>query len=189
MLANKTSPLGNHRGITAGAGRGGRACARPHPTRSVTCAPRRSTIASPPTIMSDSINVVFPRKLLKEFISLYQRLPCLWDKHCASYKMKHKRHEAITKLTQLVQMYDPSATRVHVLRKIESLRACVRREYKRVQNSKKTAENESEIYTPHLWYYDLFSFMFQTEDTSQEFEKTKESASSPQSTTVVRMYK
>ncbi|XP_022827975.1 uncharacterized protein LOC111357455 [Spodoptera litura] len=134
--------------------------------------------------MSDTINVVFPRKLLKEFISLYQRQPCLWDKHCVSYKMKNKRHEAITKLTQLVQMYDPSATRVHVLRKIESLRACVRREYKRVQNSKKTAENESEIYTPHLWYYDLFSFMFQTEDTTQEFEKTKEGASSPQSTTV-----
>ncbi|KAF9410454.1 hypothetical protein HW555_010456 [Spodoptera exigua] len=134
--------------------------------------------------MSDSINVVFPRKLLKEFISLYQRQPCLWDKHCASYKMKHKRHEAITKLTQLVQLYDTSATRVHVLRKIESLRACVRREFKRVQNSKKTAENESDIYTPHLWYYDLFSFMFQAEEPSQEFEKTKEVAASPQSTSV-----
>lgn len=172
-------------------GRGARgASLRPAPPNTLSdlrAAPLDDRVAA--NNMSDSINVVFPRKLLKEFISLYQRLPCLWDKHCASYKMKHKRHEAITKLTQLVQMYDPSATRVHVLRKIESLRACVRREYKRVQNSKKTAENESEIYTPHLWYYDLFSFMFQTEDTSQEFEKTKESVSSPQSTTVVRMYK
>lgn len=81
--------------------------------------------------------------------------------------MKHKRHESITKLTQLVQEYDPTATRVHVLRKIESLRACVRREYKRVQDSKKTATNEDEVFTPHLWYYDLFSFMFQAEEMTE----------------------
>lgn len=131
--------------------------------------------------MADAVNVVFPRKLVKEFITLYQSLPCLWDKHCISYKMKHKRHEAITKLTQLVQEYDPSATRVHVLRKIESLRACVRREHKRVQHSKKIAENEADIYTPHLWYYDLFSFMFQTDEMNADYDKSKgiENTSSP----------
>ncbi|KAJ8717082.1 hypothetical protein PYW08_005481 [Mythimna loreyi] len=128
--------------------------------------------------MADAVNVVFPRKLVKEFITLYQNQPCLWDKHCISYKMKHKRHEAITKLTQLVQEYDPSATRVHVLRKIESLRACVRREHKRVQRSKMLAENEADIYTPHLWYYDLFSFMFQTDEMNAEYDKSKEGTSS-----------
>lgn len=94
--------------------------------------------------------------------------------------MKHKRHEAITKLTQLVQEYDPSATRVHVLRKIESLRACVRREHKRVQHSKSIAQNEDDIYTPHLWYYDLFSFIFQTEEMNQSYDKSKRITDSPQ---------
>ncbi|CAH0590485.1 unnamed protein product [Chrysodeixis includens] len=123
--------------------------------------------------MTDTLNVVFPRKLLKEFITLYKNLPCLWDKNCVSYKMKVKRHEAVTKLTQLVQTYDHSATRVHVLRKIESLRACVRREFKKVQDSKATAANEDEVYTPHLWYYELFSFMFNDDMNETSFTKNK----------------
>ncbi|XP_053614221.1 uncharacterized protein LOC128677416 isoform X2 [Plodia interpunctella] len=110
----------------------------------------------------DVSNVVFPRKLLTEFIAMYQNLPCLWDRECATYKNKKKRHEAISKLTELVQKYDTSATRVHVLRKIESLRACVRREHKRVVESRQMS-NGGEIYVPQLWYYDLFSFMFKDE--------------------------
>ncbi|KAL0870060.1 hypothetical protein ABMA27_006222 [Loxostege sticticalis] len=105
-------------------------------------------------------NVVFPRKLLKRFIQLYKDLPCLWDKNCFAYKHKQKRHDAISKLTQLVQEYDPTATRVHVLRKIESLRACVRREHKRVVDSRRKATCPEEIYVPTLWYYDSFSFFY-----------------------------
>ncbi|XP_049701134.2 uncharacterized protein LOC126055551 [Helicoverpa armigera] len=137
--------------------------------------------------MSDAVNIVFPRKLIKEFITLYQNLPCLWDKYCISYKMKYKRREAITKLTELVQEYDPAATRVHVMRKIESLRACVRREHKRVLHSRKVAESDAEVYKPHLWYYDLFSFIFRAEEVGGEYDsndKSKPSASSPQYTIV-----
>lgn len=105
-------------------------------------------------------SVVFPRKLLKKFILLYKELPALWDRNNPAYKLKPKRHEAITTLTELVQQHDPTATRVHVLRKIESLRACVRREHKRVRDSRRTANSPDEIYKPHLWYYDLFSFVF-----------------------------
>lgn len=105
-------------------------------------------------------NVVFPRKLLKKFILLYRELNCLWDKKCPGYKHKKRRHDAVTKLTELVQKYDSTATRVHVLRKIESLRACVRREYKKVQDSRALATSPDEIYIPQLWYYDMFSFVF-----------------------------
>lgn len=104
-------------------------------------------------------SVIFPRRLLKKFILMYKELPCLWDRHCDTYKHKQKRHEAVTRLTELVQEHDPTATRVHVLRKIESLRACVRREHKRVRDSRRKATSRDEIYKPHLWYYDLFSFV------------------------------
>uniref|UniRef100_A0A2A4IU44 MADF domain-containing protein n=1 Tax=Heliothis virescens TaxID=7102 RepID=A0A2A4IU44_HELVI len=185
MLADKMYSRRRRRGDETREGRGTEPAPRaPHPTRSVTCAPRRSSNAYRSNKMSDAVNIVFPRKLVKEFITLYQNLPCLWDKYCISYKMKYKRHEAITKLTQLVQEYDPSATRVHVLRKIESLRACVRREHKRVEHSKKIAETEADIYTPHLWYYDLFSFIFRTDEINEEYNKEKPSASSPQQTIV-----
>lgn len=135
--------------------------------------------------MADN-TVVFPRKLLKKFILLYKDLPCLWDKECPAYKIKKKRHDAITKLTELVQEFDPTATRVHALRKIESLRACVRREYKRVKDSRRKANSEDEIYTPHLWYYDLFSFIFKNEEN--EYKLMKEGTGSPDGAAVSIFY-
>lgn len=134
------------------------------PTRLVTCATRRSSNANK---MAQS-NVVFPRKLLKKFILMYKELNCLWDRKCLAYKHKKKRHDAVTKLTELVQKYDSTATRVHVLRKIESLRACVRREYRKVQDSRLQATNPDEIYTPHLWYYDMLSFVFGEEESNSK---------------------
>lgn len=116
-------------------------------------------------------NVVFPRTLLKKFILLYRELSCLWDRKCTGYKHKKKRHNAITKLTELVQKYDSTATRVHVLRKIESLRACVRREYKKVQDSRTQATNPDEVYIPHLWYYDMLSFVFGEEGSNLKLEQ------------------
>lgn len=143
--------------------------------RSVTCAPRRL-----PNVLNerdknkmvDISSVVFPRKLLKRFIQLYKESPCLWDRECTTYKSKQKRHDAVSKLTELVQEYDSTATRVHVLRKIESLRACVRREHKRVIESRQIASTPDEIYTPQLWYYDLFSFVFQDDPSSCKIKAT-----------------
>ncbi|XP_013187567.1 uncharacterized protein LOC106132646 isoform X2 [Amyelois transitella] len=126
----------------------------------------------------DLSNVVFPRKLLKEFILMYRDSPCLWKRDCLSYKNKKKRHDAISKLTELVQQYDGCATRVHVLRKIESLRACVRREHKRVVDSRRNSNSE-EIYVPQLWYYDLFSFIFNDhENNYKKAEPNDQSAES-----------
>ncbi|KAL4715019.1 hypothetical protein ACJJTC_003170 [Scirpophaga incertulas] len=112
----------------------------------------------------ENINVEFPRKLVKRLIEQYRQLPCLWNRSHPSYRDKIKRHKAISKLTELVQEHDPTATRVHVLRKLESLRACMRREHKKVVQSKTKSSTPDQIYTPLLWYYDLFSFAFTNED-------------------------
>lgn len=121
--------------------------------------------------MSDETTVFFPRKLVKQFILKYEELECLWNRKCAAYKIKKKRHMAITQLTQLVQTYDQAATRVHILRKIDSLRACVRREYKKVTDSRQVAECEEDVYVPHLWYYKLFSFLIRQEEPAQDKNK------------------
>ncbi|XP_061721020.1 uncharacterized protein LOC133527845 [Cydia pomonella] len=125
-------------------------------------------------------NVVFPRKLLTRFIALYKDQPCLWDKTCQAYKLKRKRNEAITKLTELVQEYDPAATKVHILRKIESLRACVRREYKKVQDSRAKATSSDQIYVPHLWYYDMFTFVFGEDGSNYKTKPGSPAASTGQ---------
>lgn len=127
---------------------------------------------------------VYPRKMLRRFLTMYRELPCLWDKTCVGYKQKQKRHEAISKLTALVKEWDPTATRVHVLRKIESLRSCVRREHKRVQDSKRKARSEEEVYTPHLWYYDMLSFVFDGDAGNRKL-KTSTACDEVSSETVV----
>ncbi|KOB73984.1 Uncharacterized protein OBRU01_09929 [Operophtera brumata] len=91
-----------------------------------------------------------------------------------------KRHQAITQLSQLVQTYDPAATRVHILRKIDSLRACVRREYKKVKESRLLATCEEEIYVPTLWYYHLFSFLMEHEDNKGKVEVLRARPHSPE---------
>ncbi|KAJ0174282.1 hypothetical protein K1T71_010428 [Dendrolimus kikuchii] len=122
-------------------------------------------------------NIKFPRKLMKNLILRYKEYPCLWDMNSTDYTIKSKRHDAITKLTELVQEHDSSATRVHVLRKLESMRSCVRREYKKVQESRHNATCEDDIYTPHLWYYDIFPFIYKYE---QEMDfKSKGGKSTP----------
>ncbi|VVD00940.1 unnamed protein product [Leptidea sinapis] len=104
-------------------------------------------------------NIVFPQRVQRRFIQLYKELPCLWDRKCLTYKHKGSRQQAVDRLTELVQEYDKSATRVHVLRKIESLRACMRREYKKVINSGRKANGEY-VHVPNLWYYKQLSFVF-----------------------------
>lgn len=146
-------------------------------TRRQTSSAKRGARAN----MSDEFTVLFSRKLVKQFILKYKELVCLWHKHAPNYKSKKDRIDAITQLTRLVQSYDPAATRVHVLRKIDSLRACVRREYRRVTDSRKVARNESEVYVPQLWYYSLFSFVLDIE----EVKEVESPSSSPEPQAVV----
>ncbi|CAG4987145.1 unnamed protein product [Colias eurytheme] len=117
-------------------------------------------------------DLAFSRNLIIRFIALYKESPCLWDKKTVSYKNKKKRDEAIARLTELVRKYDPTATKVHVLRKIESMRACVRREHRKVQAS--ISRCDDDVYVPHLWYYNLLSFAFSDEtdadDTKMKIE-------------------
>ncbi|CAK1550716.1 unnamed protein product [Leptosia nina] len=129
--------------------------------------------------MADTNLPLFPRDLLKRFILLYKESRCLWDRQCQAYKRKKARQEAVSRLTKLVREYDATVTRVHVLRKIESIRSCVRREYRKVQSSKWKAKSPSEIYTPTLWYYNLLSFAF--EDSNDCKMKTEVEQEDPPS--------
>ncbi|XP_075981592.1 uncharacterized protein LOC142980151 isoform X1 [Anticarsia gemmatalis] len=141
-------------------------------SNTVNSAPRNSTNAL--NNMSDN-TVFFSRNLLKKFILLYKDLPCLWDKACISYKIKQKRNDAVDRLTRLVQRHNPDATRLHVLKKIDCLRTCFRREYKKVVESRHTATCDDEVYVPQLWYYELMSFIITDEEN--EFMSFKEEQS------------
>jgi hypothetical protein len=54
---------------------------------------------------------------------------------------------------------DKNASKDTVIKKINTLRGCFRKEHKKVVNSKRSGDGEEDLYHPHLWYYDLLLFL------------------------------
>ncbi|KAK4882653.1 hypothetical protein RN001_005972 [Aquatica leii] len=53
----------------------------------------------------------------------------------------------------------PDARIEDVKKKINSLRSCFRKEYKKVINSKRSGTGTEDVYKPTLWYFDLLLFL------------------------------
>ncbi|OCT85215.1 hypothetical protein XELAEV_18023379mg [Xenopus laevis] len=92
---------------------------------------------------------------LREFI---QSLPCLWKIKAAEYSNRHKRTEAYETLVQLCKRINPAANVDYVKNKISNISNVFRKEFNKVQSSKKSGASADDIYTPRLWYYDLLYF-------------------------------
>lgn len=99
------------------------------------------------------------REFMREFIELYQSQPCLWKTKSKDYLDKNKKNEAYNILIEKLKTVQPSATNGTVINKINTLRGGFRREYKKVQSSKRTGTGSDDIYVPSLWYYDLLLFV------------------------------
>ena len=99
------------------------------------------------------------REVLSDFIDLYQSFPCLWRIKSADYYNKHAKQIAQDKLVEKLKECDPNADRESCLRKINSLRASFRKEFKNVQASYKSGACTDDIYKPNLWYYEKLLFL------------------------------
>ncbi|CAH1985755.1 unnamed protein product [Acanthoscelides obtectus] len=67
---------------------------------------------------------------------------------------------------RLVQKYkniDPNANRDIVVKKINNLRTAYKKELNKIKKSHKSGAGTDEIYTPHLWYFELLSFLYDQE--------------------------
>ena len=99
------------------------------------------------------------RQVLSDFIDLYQSLPCLWKIKSADYHNKHAKRIAQDKLVEILKECDPNADRESCVRKINSLRATFRKEFKKVQASYTSGTSTDDIYKPTLWYYEKLLFL------------------------------
>lgn len=54
---------------------------------------------------------------------------------------------------------DDTATRDSVVKRIASLRASFRKEFKKLENSKRSGAGTEDIYKPTLWYFDNLMFL------------------------------
>lgn len=97
-------------------------------------------------------------EFLKEFINMYRSFPCLWNVKFADYSNKQKRMKAYEQLVQLCRTVCPTANVQFVKHKIANLRTVFKKEFNKVQVSKRTAASAADVYVPRLWYFDLLKF-------------------------------
>lgn len=94
-----------------------------------------------------------------EFIELYKSFPCLWKVKSKQYSDRNAKSQAYEILIEKMQTVDKNANRETVVKKINSMRTTYRKELKKVLDSERSGAGEDEIYVPHLWYYELLSFL------------------------------
>ncbi|XP_066443214.1 uncharacterized protein [Eleutherodactylus coqui] len=97
-------------------------------------------------------------EFLKEFIDMYRSFPCLWNMKISDYSNKQKRLKAYESMVNLCRSVCPSANIQFVKHKIANLRTVFKKEFNKVQVSKKTATSADDVYVPRLWYFDLLKF-------------------------------
>ncbi|KAM3912758.1 uncharacterized protein RB166_018200 isoform 1-T2 [Leptodactylus fuscus] len=114
-------------------------------------------------------------QFLKEFIDMYRSFPCLWNVKISDYSNKQKRLKAYESMVNLCRSVCPSANIQFVKHKIANLRTVFKKEFNKVQVSKKTATSDEDVYVPRLWYFDLLKFTI-----GQEFPKVGSSNSESQ---------
>lgn len=100
-----------------------------------------------------------PQKILSEFIELYRENPCLWKVKSSEYSDKNKKNDAYDVLLVKLKEINPNSNRQDVAKKINSLRSCFRKEYKKVVISMKSGAGTDDIYKPNLWYFDSLMFL------------------------------
>lgn len=108
-------------------------------------------------IMADLRTV--SREFLAEFIHMYREYPCLWKVKSKEYSDRVKKNLAYEHLTTKLKEIDPDANKEKVVKKINSLRSCFRKELKKVNDSKTSGAGADDTYTPSLWYFQELLFL------------------------------
>lgn len=104
----------------------------------------------------------YPRDFIKEFILLYRKNHCLWNKKSVFYRNIDYRERAYENLVKKLKEVDKNADRKLVTRKINILRTSYRREYKKLCSS------QSDKFKSSLWYYDLMQFLAENEQNDDQ---------------------
>jgi len=104
-------------------------------------------------------NNISEKEFLLQFISIYRDMPMLWRIKSKEYMDKHKRINAIKKLTELLKVSRRNITEEDVKKKINILRTTFKRENNKVKKSMVSGSGTDEVYVPSLWYYKELEFL------------------------------
>ncbi|XP_061712068.1 uncharacterized protein LOC133521238 [Cydia pomonella] len=107
------------------------------------------------------------KNILSEFLKLYKTFPCLWDQKHMHYANREARDNAYEELLDKYKLYHENGTVVDVKKKIEYMRCAYRRERKKVLMSRFRGGH----YKPHLWYYNLLTFLNEDQEQDEDNEQ------------------
>ncbi|GFS02800.1 hypothetical protein ElyMa_004616800 [Elysia marginata] len=94
-----------------------------------------------------------------KFIELYQSHESLWKVKGKDYCNRLKKEIAYQSLLDFVKTFHPEADKDDVLKKINNLRGCFRKELKKIEWSRHQGLKDPEEYTPKLWYFPNLLFL------------------------------
>lgn len=86
-----------------------------------------------------------------KFLEGYEKFPCLWDVHSASYKNKDHREDAYESLSELMGIdgFGPASVKA----KIRSIRNAYALEVGKISRSKHSGTSADEVYRPKVpWF-------------------------------------
>ncbi|XP_063360053.1 uncharacterized protein LOC134649261 [Cydia amplana] len=122
----------------------------------------------PRTMSGSNVRVMLrERNILQEFLKLYKTFPCLWDQKHMHYANREARDTAYEELLEKYKLYHENGTVVDVKKKIEHMRCAYRRERKKVLMSRFRGGH----YKPHLWYYNLLTFLHEEQEQEEDDEQ------------------
>ena len=70
-----------------------------------------------------------------------------------------KKNQAYDVLVFKYRQVNHTATRETVVKRIASMRASFRKEFRKLENSKRSGAGTEDIYKPTLWYFDNLMFL------------------------------
>ena len=104
------------------------------------------------------------REFLREFIEIYKETPCLWQTKNKDFSNKQKKSAAYQKLSKKLAEVEKDETKDSVVKKINSLRTCFRKEHRKVLAFERSGTGTDQLYTPTLWYYELLLFLIDQDE-------------------------
>lgn len=95
-------------------------------------------------------------------------MPELWNPTSPNYINKTKRNTALDKLLEVYKKIKPTANRVDVRRKINTLRTNYRKELKKILSSKRSGSGTDEVYKPTSYVFYALQFLDKFEQPVNE---------------------
>jgi len=90
---------------------------------------------------------------------MYREYLCFWKVKSKECSDRVKKNLAYEHLATKLKEFDPDANKEKVVKKINSLRSCFRKELKKVNDLKTSGAGADDTYTPSLWYFQELLFL------------------------------